>query len=230
MVCGPGEADRWLEDSLKDFKRLCDNAVIVTCNATPKEKILIKKYGYWCYEDNREWGKYQDQIKTDLLERICRLRANWCLSLDADETVPTVTREILEGLTTSRISTYFYVVNLIDSEETYSKPLSFWNVRFYQAPSPGNRRFQRTPLHCGSAPPIAWRQSPKDSYVPHILIHKGLMLQSDRLKKAERYKLYDPEAKYKGRDYYDALVAEIKPQEYTQSEVLKEITAFCHDL
>ena len=42
MVCGPGEADKYLKYSLDTFKRLCDDAFIVTCNAGPKEKKMIK--------------------------------------------------------------------------------------------------------------------------------------------------------------------------------------------
>lgn len=230
MVCGPGEADRWLKDSLDEFKRLCDDAVIVTCNATDKEKKLIKSYGYWTYEDNREWGKAQNKIKTELLSKIAVLKPDWILSLDADETLPTITKDNLQSCASGRISTYFYVVNLWNDEAHYSEELSFWNVRYYKLPSEGNRKFQNTPLHCGSAPPVAWRQSPKESYVPHILLHKGLMLPSDRQRKAQRYNVYDPEAKYKGRQYYDSLVAPMPSREYNESEVLTKITKFCHEL
>lgn len=230
MVCGPGEADRWLEESLDDFKRLCDDAVIVTCNSTDKEKNLIKNYGYWQYEDNREWGKNQHRIKTELLRRISILRPDWILSLDTDETVPTLDRNKLEQLTDNRISTYFYVVNLWNDFNHYSEELSFWNVRFYKLPSAGNMQFQNTPLHCGSAPPIAWRQSPRDSYVPHILLHKGLMLPTDRIRKAQRYDIYDPDAQYKGKLYYDSLRRDGKAGPYDQEQVIKKITSFCQKL
>lgn len=228
MVCGPGEADRWLEDSLKEFKRLCDDAVVVTCNATNKEIGLIKRYGFWTYEDNRTWGENQDKIKSDLLERIAKLHPDWILSLDTDETMRGTTRDDLESITKGRTATYFYVVNLWNDE--YHHYRSFWNVRFYALPSESNRRFQRTPLHCGSSPPVAWRQSAKETYVPIILLHKGLMLPDDRRRKAQRYDTYDPSAQYKGREYYDDLVANIQGQQYNEQEVLNEIITFCNGL
>lgn len=223
MVVGAGEADRWLEDSLKEFKRLVDDAVIVTCNATQKEKDLITSYGYWTYEDNREWGKYQPDIKTDLLRKIIGLRPEAILVLDADETVPTLDRRELESLIKNRQSCYLYVVNLWDDEKHYAEGLSFWNVRLYKTPSLGNIQFLRKPVHCGNAPPYYYAISPRDSYVPHILLHRGLMLPADRQRKVDRYNTYDPYARHKSRIYYDALSSTDSPQPYSQEEVLKKV-------
>lgn len=230
MVCGPGEADRYLRDSLDELKRLCDDAVVVTCNATEKEIKLIQRYGFWTYQDNREWGRYQPDIKTELLGRIARLKPDWVLALDADETLPTILPEVLEDIATGRVSTYFYIVNLWNDAKHYSKDLSFWNVRYYKLPGEADRQFLRQPVHCGSAPPVAWKQSAHDSYVPHIVLHTGLMLPSDRAKKAERYHVYDPNAKYKGREYYDALVAGGSGSEYNQSTVINQLIDYCKKL
>ena len=81
MVCGPNE--KYLESSLKEFKRLCDDAMIVTNNADEKTKELIKSYGYKTYEDNREWGKDQPNIKTDLLKKIGEeLNPDWIIAIE----------------------------------------------------------------------------------------------------------------------------------------------------
>lgn len=229
-VVGAGEADNWLEESLKEFQRLTDDAIIATCNATKKEKDLIKKYGFWQYEDNREWGKSQNRIKETLVSKIANLHPDWILALDADETVPTVDRSILESVAKGRVSTYFYVVNLINDTEHYSEPLSFWNCRYYSLPSEGNRGFYHQPLHCGSAPAFALKQPPKESYVPHILLHKGLMRPADRERKAVRYDQYDPHARWKGRAYYDTLRSEGRGDPFDMTEVTKKITDFCNKL
>lgn len=229
-VVGAGEADNWLEESLKEFQRLTDDAIIATCNATKKEKDLIKKYGFWQYEDNREWGKQQNRIKETLVSKIANLHPDWILALDADETVPTVDRSILESVAKGRVSTYFYVVNLINDTEHYSEPLSFWNCRYYSLPSEGNRGFYHQPLHCGSAPAYSLKQPPKESYVPHILLHKGLMRSADRERKAVRYDQYDPNARYKGRAYYDTLRSEGRGDSFDITEVTKKITDFCNKL
>ena len=61
-LCGPGEAGRYMEQTLKEFNRLCDVTVIVRNNAGEEEAALIKKYGAKGYEDNRERGRYQRGI------------------------------------------------------------------------------------------------------------------------------------------------------------------------
>lgn len=223
LVCGPGEADHWLKETLDEFARLCDDVIVCLCNPTEKEKRLVRKYDFRSYEDNREWGKYQPAIKTDLLKKIHKLGADWILVLDADETVPTVSRETLEELTIGRESCYFYVVNLWNDEEHYSRTLSFWNVRFYKSDASKGTQFLRKPVHCGNAPPYFYTQPAKISYVPHILLHKGLMLPAARRLKAERYNIYDPRAEHKGREYYDALMVEGTGTLYNKDIVIKKI-------
>lgn len=226
LVCGPGEADRYLKETLEDFKRLCDDVVVCLCNAGPKEKALVRKYDFRSYEDNREWGKDQPNIKTRLLRTILLLEPDWILALDADETVPTLTRETLESLTQGRESCFFYVVNLWNDLEHYSKALSFWNVRLYKADEAKGTQFLRKPVHCGNAPPYFYTIAAKDSHVPHILLHKGLMLPKDRQKRAERYAIYDPNAVHKGREYYDALIAEGTGSQYNQCIIQQQLQSF----
>lgn len=230
LVCGPGEASRYLKATLEEFKRLTDDVIVCLCNAGPEEKAMVRKYDFRAYEDNREWGKFQPYIKTDLLKRIVKLGADWILVLDADETVPTVTRETLDQLSISREACQFYVTNLWDNEQRYSKALSFWNIRYYACAPHRGVQFLKKPLHCGNAPPYFYTLSARASYVPHILLHRGLMRREDRLRKAARYEIYDPQAQYKGREYYDALVSEGTGSQYSEQEVLNKITNYCQKL
>lgn len=230
LVVGPGEADRYLETTLKEFQRLTDDAVAVTCNATKKEIALLNRYDIRHYEDNREWGRFQPDIKTRLLRVIHRLSPDAVLPLDADESLPTVSsRACLEALAHNRISAFFYVVNLWNDEAHYKKSLSFWNVRLYNPRASAETQFLRKAVHCGNAPPFFYNQPAKTSYVPHILLHRGLMRREDRLRKVQRYETYDPHAIHKGRDYYDALTTEACA-EYNQKEVLARITSYVHGL
>lgn len=230
MVVGAGEADRYLEETLKEFARLCDDVVVATCNAGNKELKLLDKYDFRHYEDNREWGREQPNIKTDLVKKILKLGADWILPLDADETMPNVFRVTLEKLTIGRESCYFYVVDLWNDEQHYSRNLSFWNVRFYKADASKGTQFLRKPVHCGNAPPYFYSIPPKESYVPHILLHKGLMLPENRQRKAARYNVYDPNAVHKGREYYDALIAEGTGTVYNQEVVTKRIYDYCEQI
>lgn len=226
-VVGGGEADRYLDLTLREFKRLCDDVVIATCNATEKEKQLIQSYGFWQYEDNREWGKHQPGIKSSLLKRIHGLKPDWILVLDADETVPTLNRKQLEEITKDRESCYLYVVDLWNDELHYARSMAFWNVRFYKSDPSKGTEFLRKPVHCGNAPPYFYNKSARRSYVPHILLHRGLMLPEDRLRKSQRYQLYDPHAIHKGKEYYEALLSEETKKEYKEEEVMQQIQAFC---
>lgn len=227
LVCGPNEADRYLEETLKDFKRLCDDAVVCLNNAGKKEEELVDKYGFWHYPDNREWGKHQNEIKDALLARVRELNPDWILPLDADETMPGLDRKALEELTANRHALYFYVVNLWNDEDHYARDLSFWNIRFYQNYEAGMSRFQRTPLHCGLAPPYFYKVG---TYVPQMLFHKGLMEKSSRERKVERYNQYDPNAKYKSRLYYDALKVDSTGSSFNPDEVSAKLNDYCANL
>lgn len=226
LVCGPGEADRWLEETLKEFARLCDDVIVCLCHAGPKEKELVRRYDFRSYEDDREWGKSQPYIKTDLLKKIRKLDADAVVALDADETLPTLDRAELERLVSSRRACQLYVVDLWNDEAHYSKTLSFWNVRIYNPKASGESQFLKKPVHCGNAPPFFYSLPAKETYVPHILLHRGLMRPEDRMRKAERYQKYDPGAIHKGREYYDALVAQWSGSHYDQVEVLNKIQQY----
>ena len=81
-------------------------------------------------------------------------------------------------------------------------------------------QFLRKPVHCGNAPPYFYSIPAKYSYVPHILLHKGLMKQESRTRKIERYAIYDPRAIHKGESYYNALSVEASGSEYDEDTVV----------
>lgn len=231
LVCGPGEADRYLKETLLEFSRLCDEVVVCLCNATHKERMLVRKFGFYAYDDNREWGKEQPNIKTDLLKTILKMNPDWILVLDADETLPTIkSREELEALTVDREACQMYVVNLWNDTEHYKKSSAFWNVRFYKADESKGTQFLRKAVHCGNAPPYFYSLPAKHSYVPHILLHKGLMSYEERLRKVERYNLYDPQAIHKGPEYYEMLGTNLTGAEYKQDDVVLKVQEFCKTL
>lgn len=220
-VIGKGEADRYLKHTLDTFKRLTDDVVIALNDTDEKTENMVKEYGFWAYRDDREWGKYQPQIKTDLLKKVAKLKPDWVLPLDSDEIFDSsITRERLEGLTHKSRSCYFYVTNLWNDENHYSQDLSFWNIRFFRFLPELGLEYLHKPLHCGLAPPWAYHMG---NYVPHLLIHYGLMKREDRMRKVQRYNQYDPNAKYKGREYYDALESDAAGSEFVEKEVLEKV-------
>src|SRR3990167_5109077 len=133
MVVGDGEADRWLEPALKQRKSLVDDMIVCLNNASEKEENLIKKFGFWSYSDDREWGKDQPRIKIDLVEKVGKLKPDWILASDADEIYDKrFTREEAEKLMKPDILAYeFNIVNLWGDEEHFNHTRGFWNVRFW---------------------------------------------------------------------------------------------------
>ena len=220
-VCGNGEAGRYMENTLKVFKRLCDDAIIVTNNASQKEKDLIKKYGFWQYEDNREWGIHQPDIKTDLLIRIAKLKPDWIIPLDMDEEfLESFTREEFEKMTIDKVGFYCYIVNMWNDLEHYARGLSFFNIRAFKFLPDEGMQYLRKPVHCGLAPPYFYQFG---TYVPLIVKHYGLMKKEDRMKKIERYQRYDPRAVHKSRSYYDALGMDSTGTRYVEEELRQKV-------
>jgi len=211
-VCGPNEASRYMDKTMREFKRLCDEVIIVTNNATLKEKKLIKKYGFMQYEDNREWGIDQPNIKTELLTKAGELNPDWIIALDMDEVfAPEFTREEAERLArTTEIRYNFLVVNLYNDEHHFAHDAGiqrFWNIRFYKFLPEYGLQFQKKNVHCGLGPPIVYKYG---WHAPYYLLHYGLMKKEDRQRKIERYKKYDPMKRWKAGAYYDDLGRELK--------------------
>jgi hypothetical protein len=200
-VCGPGEADRYLRGTLEEFKRLCDETVIVLNNATDKEKKMIDEYGFHTYEDNREWGTQQYAIKQRLVDdHVKYLNPDWCVCLDMDEILdPSLDKEGFKEMEKWADSIYVFIVNMW--EEGIRMDWSFWNVRAFRWIE-GETEFKRQALHCGLAPQWAYWYG---LYSPYYLKHYGLKKREDRQKKIKRYEKYDPKAAMRDRSYYDAL-------------------------
>lgn len=225
-VAGPGEADRYMEATLKEFKRLCDDTIIVTCNATEKEKDLIEKYGFHQYEDNREWGKDQPNIKTDLLTKAGELNPDWIIALDMDEVfAPEFTRSEAERLGSGdEIAWYFLIVNLYNDRDHFAHDAGiqrFWNIRFYRYAPEYGLTFQRKSLHCGLGPPIMYRYG---WHAPYYVEHYGLMLPEDRQRKADRYAQYDPHRIFKPGPYYDDLQKELQMRPFDREGLLRKLS------
>lgn len=226
-VVGPGEADRYMRKTMEEFKRLCDEVILVTNNATQKEKDLITEFGFQTYEDNREWGREQPNIKTDLLTRAGTLNPDWIIALDMDETfASTFTRVEAEKLAErGEIAWYFMIVNLYNDENHFAHDVGiqrFWNIRFYKYLPEFGLQFQRKPLHCGLAPPIAYGYG---WYAPYYVLHYGLMLPEDRQRKIERYEKYDPQGKWKNHVYYDDLKRNLKMHVFDGPGLLRKLEA-----
>lgn len=200
-ICGPNE--KRLEQTLKEFDRLCDETVILFNNADEDSKNLVKSYGFHTAQDDSEWGKWQWKIKEKFITNIVRrYKPDLCVALDMDEVFDkNLTKESLYGLYSTEFPAfYFYIVNLWD--EGYNPDRNFWNIRVWKWSDELGTSFPRKNVHCGLAPEWVWARG---MYVPYILKHYGLKDKEDRDKKTKRYEQYDPKARFITKEYYDSL-------------------------
>lgn len=222
-VCGPRE--KYIEKSLNEFKRLCDDVLIATNNADEETIKLIDSFGFKHYEDNREWGIDQPNIKTDLLTKAGELKPDWIIALDMDEVfAPEFTREEAERLASGgEIGYYFLVINLYNDEKHFAHSSGiqrFWNIRYYKYMPEYGLQFLRKSLHCGLGPPVVYKYG---WHAPYYLLHYGLMLPEDRLRKQQRYLKYDPTKKFKAGAYYDELGKELPMRDFDPELMLKKL-------
>lgn len=221
MVVGPGEADRYLALSLSNLRSLTDDGLIVLNNVDEKTRQMVERSGFRSYSDDREWGLHQPLIKEELVRRAYSHRHDWIVAIDADEVLE-VTREQLEGLADiGETSWYFYVTQLWDDEEHWKPELSFWNVRMFASRPDLGHDFEHRPLHCGLAPKWAYHYA---WYAPYLLTHRGLMDQKNRLRKAERYKMYDPVGRWKPLNWYRWLESKQAGEGLDRQKIIDQVT------
>lgn len=229
-ICGPGEADRYMRDTMEEFKRLCDKVVILVNDhdnrGTMKEKALIYEYGFRMVQDHREWGTSQHKIKQDFLDKEVRKYANdgdIMLALDMDERFDRyLTRDWLMRMPFDAYHTF--VVDLWNDEKHYKPQSCFWKVQIWRWN--GVVEWKQKPLHCGLAP--LWAAS-YNKYAPFLMIHRGLMDPEDRARKIRRYQKYDPHARYLAKPYYAMLhsdTAEPFDEERMHDRIENEVAGY----
>lgn len=223
-ICGPGEADKYLEQSLKEFERLCDDVIILLNNATQKEVELIDKYGFKTVTDNREWGKLQWKIKEDFVSKhVAQLKPDLCVCIDMDEVFDKhLTKEkLVEMYNQPWEAFYFLIVNLWDSG--YNKTRNFWNIRAWKWKPEFGFQWPRKNVHCGLGPEWTWARA---YYSPYILKHYGLKEKSVRDAKVKRYEKYDPKAQFITPEYYHSIASEYVADEFDEEKLHQEVVDF----
>lgn len=229
-ICAPGEASRYMRETMEEFKRLCDVVVIlVNCEGWADdpnvqgyaEIQMIEEYGFKYALDGREWGKMQWKIKQDFLQREVAKYADdgdMVVCLDMDETLDR--RLDREWLLSADMDAYHvFVVDLWNDPQHYKPASCFWNVRIFRWN--GMIDFTKKALHCGLAP--EWARA-YNRYAPFLLLHKGLMAKADRQRKIERYEKYDPHAQYLAKPYY-AMIRSDTAEPFDETKVHATISA-----
>lgn len=210
---------------MEEFKRLCDDVVILINNADQPEIDMVKEYGFKFVLDRREWGAHQWRIKQDFIERDIKQivqEGDILVCLDMDETIPKLTKEWLREAPLDAY--HVFIADLWNDREHYKPESCFWNVRIWRWN--GETKFKAKPVHCGLAPEWAYYYH---RHAPFVLLHKGLMLREDRRRKIKRYERYDPNAKHLDRKYYDMLKSDTaRPFDFEEisATIEKEVASY----
>lgn len=225
-ICGPGEAKRYMRETLDCFNRLCDEVVILCNNTDGEEENLIDSYGFKRVSDRREWGYFQWRIKQDFLERDIKQIAeegDMLVCLDMDEVLDSHLTK--EWLLAAPLDAYHVFVVDLWNDPLHMKPEScFWNVRIWRWN--GQTKFKAKPVHCGLAPEWTYYYH---RHAPFLLKHYGLMKKEDRMRKIKRYEKYDPHAEHLDRQYYDMLNEDsCRPfdEEKTHAQIAEEVATY----
>lgn len=218
-VCGGGESQRYLKETLEEFKRLCDDVIILGNNLTENDKAMIESYQFKIYNDNREWGKLQWKIKEDFLKtQVAKLAQNgdMMVCLDMDELF--CSHLTKDWLAKAPLDAYHvFVVDMWNDKEHYKPESCFWNVRIWRWN--GQTKFKEKPVHCGLAPEWTYHYH---RFAPFLLKHTGLMKKEDRINKIARYEKYDPNAIYLEKRFYNML-KEDKAKEFDENKLCLQI-------
>ena len=226
LVVGAGEADRWLERVLKQLWWV-DTVCVCLNRADEATKELVEKHAEFIREDDREWGKEQWRIKQDFLNAVIEdAKPDWIWCLDADEIFdPRFDRAMADKMMSGHeVAWYFWCLQLWNDETRVRPDLSFPNIRFFKVVPELGLHFLAQALHCGLAPMYAYKYGSQSSL---WFKHYGLMKREDRQRKIARYDRYDPNAKYKGKSWYDGLRNE-RAAHVPFEEIVKKLPEFIH--
>lgn len=225
-ICGPNEP--YLEHTLIEFKRLCDDVIICGNNITQKERALIKRYGFGLVEDDREWGINQWKIKQDFVTNtVSKFKPDLCVCMDMDEVFDkNLTKEDLRRMYQLPFEAfYFRIINLWD--DGYAPDRTFWNIRAWKWIPEFGTLWPKKNVHCGLGPEWTWGRG---WYTPYILKHYGLKDKERREQKARRYQLYDPKAQWMSREYYDSLTSMLRTEPFDEDKLHEETAKYVHDI
>jgi len=226
LVCGKGEARRYLKKTLTKLSELCDR-IFIWGDGCEKETIDLclsfSKVRFFLSESLWQKG-YQPYIKENLLSIIYKENPDWIVCCDADEEFDeTFTRKEVEYYAKLEgIAYYFLIINLWDSEKTFRKDGGwlFWNVRMFKVRKDLPINYLKTPVHCGLAPRWAYEYGVQ---IPHLVKHYGYLKKEDRQKKTKRYKKLDSKQQFQSPSWYESFFAEPSLEFFEERKVLERL-------
>lgn len=208
------EQGRYLKQVLNSLKDHIDEAVIIDDASTDDTVQICQQIlqGIPLYITKNEESLFATEVelrKKQWTETIKR-NPNWILNLDADEIVEESFWDNAQKLV-DNINYDCYCFRLYDMwDKTHYREDEYWNAHSISRPflmryQPDfNYAWNQTAQHCGRFPMNTFSLPKAES--KFRIKHLGWSTVKDRLKKAKRYELLDPDAIYGNKDQYDSIM------------------------
>lgn len=208
------EQGRYLNQVLNSLKDHIDQAVIIDDASTDDTVQICQQIlqGIPLYITKNQESLFATEVelrKKQWNETIKR-NPNWILNLDADEIVEQSFWDNAQKLV-DNINYDCYCFRLYDMwDKTHYREDEYWNAHsifrpFLMRYQPDfNYAWNETAQHCGRFPMNTFSLPKAES--KFRIKHLGWSTVKDRLKKAKRYELLDPDAIYGNKDQYDSIM------------------------
>ncbi|MFW5890739.1 MAG: glycosyltransferase [bacterium] len=206
------EADRYLKDTLGHMLSYCDEVVVLDDASTDKTVEIAKKFTPFVFEKNKSMFHNEIVVRKELWKHILNRNPNWILILDADE--------IFEDEIVTRIDDMMnqsiydvWGFKLFDMwNETHYRDDKYWKAHNFYHPflvrniTDYKHIWNEKPHHCGRFP-VSINNLPMGKSNIRLK-HLGWMKEKDRIEKYNRYKKFDPDAKYGWKEQYESILDE----------------------
>ncbi|UHA72580.1 glycosyltransferase [Paenibacillus sp. 481] len=213
------EADRYLSRVLQRYRPIIDQAVIIDDGSTDHTVSVCEEIlnGIPLHLIRNEASNFKEEhrLRKQQWEATLSTDPDWILNVDADELFDQQLDQHIEALLRQHVYDAFYF-RLYDMwNETHYREDYFWRAHLIYRPflvrphCLASTAWKETNQHCGRFP----LEIEQLSFACHSarIQHFGWATPQDRLHKAERYRLLDPEGQYGWLEQYESILDPAPP-------------------
>ena len=209
------EAGRYLRRVLDKARLYIDEAVIIDDASTDGTAAVCEQalQGIPLHLVKNSVSKFGNEValRKQQWEETIQTNPDWIINLDADEMFENKFKHEVKNLIADPAAdAYFF--RLYDFwSETHYRSDRYWCAHHYYKwlfllrykPQPIPFRWAETAQHCGRFPILQF-QSPRKSSLR--IKHYGWAASEDRQAKYDRYKKFDPDAKFGWKEQYESIL------------------------
>lgn len=211
------ERGRYIEPVINQFNKVANYVVILddaSTDGTPEYIESLLTVPYTLIKNKTKHFHEEYHLRSQLWNEVVKHSPEWIWICDADELVhPSHLQELPYILVETKLnSVNFPLYDLWDKNDTgtYYRDDHLWCAHNFfsrfivRYDSSQTYTFPKKDHHSSRYPQEVIGFSGLDVKIPYL--HMGWMRKEDRLKKYERYMMYDPEGKWGSLDQYKSIL------------------------